>query len=241
MKMLAASSGLLLVLIVFFGGCTRVPTYTLEASIGTYSQQREAGSSDTRLGTVLVIRLREDGNSPKTSVAFTLAGPTGFTPLKETYPAGSEWIVVPLLQNAPLAGQYRLELSSGLTQTLELNDASQILPLTTITATLENNTVNVSWENVAKAVGYYVRLFNTANGSQVGSTVYTLSTQAQFQNVTVGNLAVVVYATNFDSVANDPSLPDQVLVSDSIASVKQGTGLQTTSTTSCRATMVAKD
>ncbi len=184
-------------------------------------QQREAGSSTTRLGTVLVLKLREDDGLSKTSVAFTLIGPTGFTPLKETYPAGSDWIVVPLLKTPPLVGEYQIELSSGLIQTLELKDASQTLALTNITAMLENNTVNVSWESVVGAVGYYVRLFNTANGSQAALTVYTLSTAAQFSNVATGNYSVVVYAANFDTVSEQPSLPDQLAMSDSITSVVQ--------------------
>ncbi len=212
-----------MLIVTVLSACTRAPSYTLEASIGTYLQQTEAGSSNTRFGTVLVLKLREDGEPPKTSVGFKLTGPTGFTPLEETYPAGSEWIVVPLLKVTPSVGAYQVELSSGMTQTLELKDASQTLPLANITATLENTTVNVAWESVTGAVGYYVRLFNTSNGSQVGSTVYTLSSQTQFQNITSGNFAVAIYAANFDTVTDNPTFPAQVNMSDSIATILQNT------------------
>jgi hypothetical protein len=211
-----------MLLVTVLSACTRAPTYTLEASIGTYLQQTEAGSSNTRLGTVLVLKLREDGEPPKTSLGFKLTGPTGFTPLEETYPAGSEWIVVPLLKVTPLAGTYQVEIASGLTQTLELKDVSQTLPLANITATLENSTVNVSWESVVDAVGYYVKLFNTNGGSRVGAIQYTLSAQVQFANAPKSNYAVGVFATNFDTVSDNPTLPVQIMMSDSISPVVQG-------------------
>jgi hypothetical protein len=223
------------------GSCTSGPNYTLESSLGTYLRQREVGSSNTQLGTVFVIKLREDNNPTKQTVNFTITGPTGFASIKESYAAGSDWVIVPAPDATPLVGQYRIELSSGLTQTLELQDASQTLALATIITTLENGTVNVSWTSVAGAVGYYVRLFNTANGSRVAPTVYTLSTQTLFQNVTQGSFAVAVYAANFDTVTDNPPLPARVNVSDSIGVVVQGgSGFVAKSSNVYRTYMIAK-
>jgi hypothetical protein len=230
-----------MVIVMILSACARVPIYTLEASLGTYLRQSDIGSPTTTVGTVLVLKLREGGDLPKTSVDFTLTGPTGFTPLKERYPAGVDWIVVPMRDNTPFAGEYQLELSSGLTQKLSLKDASQTLALTTITATLENTTVNVSWESVPGAVGYYVNLFNTNGGSKAKPTQYTLATQAQFTAVSKSNYAVGVYALNFDTVTDNPILPAQVNMSDSVAAVVQSNSQLPVNMSVLRAELIPKD
>jgi hypothetical protein len=209
-------------------GCTQVPTYTLESAIGTYLQQREIGSSATTLGTSLIVKLRADGATLTTKATVELTGPPTWNvgkPYKEIYSKGSQWAIFPIAEATPLIGEYHLSVTLAgqrLDQILTLSAITQ-LELANVSAVQQGTTISATWPGVPKAQGYYARLFYTNDGNQVGTTIYTLQPQVTL-TAPRGNYALGVYTVNFDVVSGDPSLPETLLVSDSITQVIQESG-----------------
>ena len=219
---------ILSLLLASCGSSERIKVH-LVASVGTYTQQVQLGSSDTVVGTSLMVKLQ--GDSSDEAITLTLTGPkswNGGKPYTFIYPAGSEWVVMAEAELPPLAGEYLLEADldkQQLSRTVELMDATTQLELTDITATLvaqdATSTVDITWTPVAGANGYFVKLLNGETGAQVVPTVYTLETEAQFDvsSAPSPDYVVAVYSMNVDTVTGNPALPAQFNLSDSIAVV----------------------
>ena len=228
-----SKSWLFAALSLFLAGCGSgsTPSLHLEAAAGTYTQQRQLGSSEVAFGTALIVKLR---TSRAQAATMTLTGPeswNGGAPYTFTYPAGSDWVVVAEAEVPPVEGEYRLEASVGeerVVHTVKLNSISEKLGLTNITATLnpqtETPTAEVKWAPVPNAKGYFARLFDAETGMQAVSDIYTTQTEARFdvsaraESVTY---VAAVYSATVDTVSDDPPLPDQFHLSDSIAMVER--------------------
>lgn len=215
--------------LVFLAACSRgeAPSQ-LQIALGPYTQQLELGSSNAEIGTALVVKLQRDLDEAST---LTLYGPenwNGGVPYRVTYPVGADWIIASEVDIAPVAGEYRLEAQIG-EKTLErifvLGDVNARLELTKISVALINEemqrSVEVSWTPVPNTRGYFVRLFDGETGQPVLPDVYTLSTSTRFDVSTLNatDFVVGVYSTTFNTVTEDPDLPEQFALSDSIAVV----------------------
>ena len=110
---------------------------------------------------------------------------------------------------------------------MTLSDTSQQLGVTELSATFSTeteNAVDVEWSPVTNAQGYYLRLFDGATGSQVAPDVYITEPSGQIvaSQLDEGRTYVVgVYSTSIDTVVDDPELPQQFNMSDSVAVVTQ--------------------
>ncbi len=224
---------LFVALSLFLAGCGSgsTPSLRLEVAAGTYTQQRQLGSSEVAFGTALIVKLR---TSRAQAATMTLTGPeswNGGAPYTFTYPVGSDWVVVAEAEVPPVEGEYRLEASVGeerVMHTVKLNSISEELELTNITAMLnaqaEAPTVEVKWTPVPNAKGYFARLFDAETGMQAVSDIYTIQTEARFDVSTRAEGATyvaAVYSATVDTVSDDPPLPDRFHLSDSIAMVER--------------------
>jgi hypothetical protein len=220
--------------VVILAGCSQGPKYVLESSVGTYLQQINPGSSDTKLGTVFVIKLQTDvGERSSTEAKVSITGPKSWNADQAfmfTQPP-SFYTIAPNVDANPLTGAYTITVDIAgqrLEQQLTLATINNQLPLATISATVQPTKVDVTWETITGARSYYAKLLNTASGRQVGETLYTLSTQTTFTDsliVANGNYAVALYAANFDTTLENPDLPEALAFSDSIASVQSAASL----------------
>jgi hypothetical protein len=206
------------------------PVYTLEASVGTYRQQKQSGSSESTLGTSLLFKLRVDGKLPPSGVALQVQGPSGWNAgavSRHFYPAGGEWMLSPEVDTAPIAGVYTIQGTLGgqvKTVSLTLSEPTSTLPLSTLLAplkTLEGGKLqaNVSWSAVEGAQGYFARILDGTLRVPASDDVYQKTLSASF---TFGppqsfhNYFALVYAANFETDSSDPVFPQQVNVSDSL-------------------------
>ena len=221
-------------------GGTEPVTLRLEGAVGTYMQQEAIGSKDSSLGTVFILKLEDsDGALPTEDAAVTISGPEGWNgsqPLTFEYPAESYWVIAPEVDAPPVTGSYQVELTLGeemLEQSLTLTNPDEQLELATITASFSEEVtpvVDVAWSPVSGATGYYVRLFDGTTAAQVKPDTYTLDTSVQFQADDLNperTYVAAVYSANIDTVTNDPRLPTQFNMSDSLAVVSStGSNLQ---------------
>ena len=226
--------GFFILLVFILTACesSKLNTFTLESSVGTYQQQLEVGSTTTQTGTVFIVKLKTaSGNLVQSDASITITGPQGWNadaPATFTYPAGSYWAIAPEVAAIPVTGTYEVAATltgSTFTQDVTLSDASQQLGVTELSATFSpktENTVDVEWSPVANAQGYYLRLFDGATGSQVAAEVYTTKTSEQITTSQIDErrtYVVAVYSTSIDTVVDDPTLPEQFNMSDSVAVV----------------------
>ena len=221
-------------------GGTEPVTLRLEGAVGTYTQQEVIGSGDSSLGTVFILKLEDAGGAlPTEDAAVTISGPEGWNgnqSLTFEYPTESYWVIAPEAGAPPVAGSYQVEVTLGeemLEQTLTLSDPDEQLELATITASFSEGAtpvVDVAWSPISGATGYYVRLFDGTTAAQVKPDTYTLDTSVQFQADdlnTERTYVAAVYSANIDTVTNDPRLPAQFNMSDSLAVVSStGDSLQ---------------
>jgi hypothetical protein len=235
------------VLVVLLTACPDTGgSLSLQASGGTYARQTNPGLSEVTLGTAIVVKLRTaSGDLVNTPVNVTITGPSGWNadrPSSFTYPAQAFWVVAPERAAPPIAGNYTVQANSkgqAITSNFSIADASQKLELATITATVQgsapNQNVEASWSAITNAAGYYARVLNGTTLVPASDDVYTLEAKAKMP---VGTLQAdaayftVVYAINFDSVAENPNLPTQFNLSDSLAVVPVATPLSSKTTTS---------
>lgn len=219
---------------------------SVQASGGTYARQTNPGLSDVTLGTAIVVKLRTaSGALVNAPVNVTITGPSGWNadrPSSFTYPAQAYWVVAPERAAPPIAGNYTVQANlkgQAITSNFAIAAASQTLELATITATVQgtapNQNVQASWSAITDAAGYYARVLNGTTLVPASDDVYTLEAKA---SMPVGTLQAdaayftVVYAINFDSVAENPSLPAQFNLSDSLAAVPVATPLSSKTTAS---------
>jgi hypothetical protein len=212
---------------------------SVQASGGTYARQTNPGLTDVTLGTAIVVKLRTaSGALTNAPVNITITGPSGWNadrPSSFTYPAQAYWVVAPERAAPPIAGNYTVQANSNgqaISSNFAIADASQKLELATITATVQgtapNQNVEASWSAITNAIGYYARVLNGTTLVPASDDVYTLEAKAKMPVGTLQSDAAyftVVYAINFDSVAENPSLPTQFNLSDSLAAVPVATPL----------------
>jgi hypothetical protein len=218
------------------------PNLTIEASGGVYTQQLQPGSSDIRLGTAMVVKLRVPTGRTTKDAAVRITGPNGWNqnqPVRFTYPAGADWVISPEVQAAPIAGTYDVAVTLANTESpissssrFEIQDATTPGTLATPIALTNVSRAGASadWADVAGAVGYYARIINITDGVKDSSEVYTLESKAAIpetgQSVDLDpNKAhdLVVFATTLDTVKADPVLPAVFKVSESFEAIQLDT------------------
>lgn len=204
-----------------------------EAAVGPYVQQKALGSSDTKVGTGVVIKLRDPNQNVGTIVVdIEMRGPAGWNnnePVKFAHPVGVEWYVQPV-SNAPVVpGTYTLiasvtnsKGSASKTITKQVVDPDLYLQLTNpIGKFYKNGLINrlsMNWGAVPKATSYYARAMDATAGTVVGEA-FTKDLKANFNVVapnTSHNYYSVLYAVNFDTTVANPTFPAQLAVSDSV-------------------------
>jgi hypothetical protein len=232
----------LLTLSTLLIACPEPPlTHTLEASLGTYAQQASAGPVGTTLGTGIVVKLRSsNGELPARAASVTVRGPIAWNDSAAVtfiYPAGAYWVTAPQTKATPVAGSYIVETVVGeerLTSTVNISEKPEAIATTTITGTVKgiapNQTVSASWTPVPNATGYYARVIDGTLGVPASDDVYTLEPRATFSVGTLNPARayfITVIATNYDTVMDNPVLPPELRMSDSIA----GLSLEQSNTT----------
>ncbi len=225
--------------VAVLAGCVEnPPPAVLEASAGTYAQQIGAESSEVKLGTAILVKLRTGtGVTPPRAASVTITGPSGWNgdaAATFTYPAGAYWVVAPQLEAAPLPGAYTVSAvfdGERLSQTINISDTPGVLESTKITTALEgdlaNQSVVTAWSAVPSAIGYYAKIVDGTLGVSASDDSYTLEPKT---TLPVGTLNparayfAVVVAANFDTVVDNPALPNTLSMSDSIVAVRGVTG-----------------
>ena len=217
---------LLFALLLFLNACSETPSSLhFEGAVGTYSQQLQSGASDVQVGTVFILKLKGgEGLLLERDAFVTVTGPEGWNGGEEmsfVYPAGSFWAIAPRPETAPLAGAYTVTVTQSgvvLERSLLLTNPLERLETTPITLSREGDGLEVTWTPVAGARGYYVRLFDGVTGAQVFPDRYTLATSLAFEGVEAeGEYVAALYSTNIDTVTDNPNLPPQFNMSDSLA------------------------
>jgi hypothetical protein len=218
------------------------PNLTIEASGGVYTQQLQPNSSETRLGTAMVIKLRVPSGRTLKDAAVRITGPNGWNqnqPARFTFPAGADWVIAPEIMAVPVAGTYDVAVTLANTEApisssirFEIQDATTPGALATPIALTNVSRAGASadWADVAGAVGYYARIVNITDGVKDSSEVYTLESKAAIpetgQSVDLDpNKAhdLVVFATTLDTVKADPILPAVFKVSESFEAIQLDT------------------
>jgi hypothetical protein len=230
---------LLLVLITTLAACNTTQPLIVSGSVGTYRYQITPGKTDAKLGTTLVLKLRVGANRLTGNAIVNVVGPATWNnnaALRFTYPAGSDWVMSPEQDIAPVAGTYTVTVnapqepgSPSQTSSLTLTDPMSSLDFSSITLSdITRSSLNATWTAVPNATGYIARLFNGTDNVFLSAPQYLNATNAAFPekgatldlNPNKNNL-VVVNAANFDTVMDDPALPAQVNVSDSASFIQQ--------------------
>jgi hypothetical protein len=222
-------------------GCPPVPArYTLKVSGGTYVQQTNAGQAEISIGTNIVVKLRtSEGKLPSSAGKVTLLGPNTWNNAQSVfffYPAGSAWVSAPQSKISLVVGTYVVRVvvdGELLESTFQILDLDSRLPLTMGVASYLNENdvqkVNVSWQPVTGAIGYYARVLDASVNQVVSSTFYTLGNSVEIPvDVLSPSRAyfVVVVATTLDTVADDPVLPSMFNSSDSLIALDITLGKQ---------------
>jgi hypothetical protein len=218
------------------------PNLIIEASGGVYTQQLQPNSSETRLGTAMVVKLRVPSGRTLKDAAVRITGPNGWNqnqPARFTFPAGADWVIAPKIMAVPVAGTYDVAVTLANAEApisssirFEIQDATTPGALATPIALTNVSRAGASadWADVAGAVGYYARIVNITDGVKDSSEVYTLESKAAIpetgQSVDLDpNKAhdLVVFATTLDTVKADPILPAVFKVSESFEAVQLDT------------------
>jgi hypothetical protein len=219
------------------------PNLLIEASGGVYTQQLQPGSSDVRLGTAMVVKLRVPTGRTTKDAAVRITGPSGWNqnqPARFTYPAGADWVISPEVLAAPLAGTYDVAVTLANTEApisssirFEIQDATTPGALATPIALSNVSRAGASadWADVPGALGYYARIVNITDGVKDSGEVYTLESKAVFPEVGGQTMDLdpnkahdlVVYATTLDTVKADPVLPAVFKVAESVESLQLDT------------------
>lgn len=189
------------------GGCSSPPQAKLQASIGAYN------AATTGRSYLLVLRPQQQPNSITVNVSgpggysesITLQSATSRTPSGVWWQVG--WNAGPTLSS----GTYTFSaLIDGQTEQVSVNvDTSSTLARPTVS--IGNNpttrSVTASWNQVAGAGAFLVRLVNRSTGNVVASTrVTSLSTTFSSLNLSISDqYAVEVYAAS-SNIANDPPI-----------------------------------
>lgn len=224
----------LILLAVGLTGCgssTTTPEPTpapFQASIGTYLRQGTIGDSEANLATGLATTLSDaKGNPPAAPVTLEITGPTGWNgnePVTATYPAGAHWYVQSITTTTPDPGAYSVKVLDGelkgqkLTVTFQNTKAS--LALTSPKGQFSAQKLNLAWTAVSGAAAYYATAMDATTGTSVGEA-FTKSAAATLTGTLnpSHNYYAVVYAANFDVTSQAPTLPAQLMVSESIGPV----------------------
>jgi hypothetical protein len=238
-------------------GGTPILPFKLEASTGTYRYQLGANTQDSKLGTAFIVKVRNpDGSRPTLDVPIRIAGSSiwnGGLPVDLIYPKFAYWVMVSRVDAVPLVEPFRVFVNStratGEVQ-VQISDPTKQLELATIRSQVadkvDGQQINADWDAVPNAIGYLARLMDGTDGIPVADNQYTLANQASF-NVTALNLAhahfVVVMSSTINTVADDPQLPTQFDVSDSLTELNQTTvaGLQPKATRQAQAKRLRDD
>jgi hypothetical protein len=219
------------------------PNLIIEASGGVYTQQLQPNSSETRLGTAMVVKLRVPLGRTAKDAAVRITGPSGWNqnqPARFTYPAGADWVISPEVKAAPVTGTYDVAVTLANTETpisssirFEIQDATTPGALATPIALSNVSRAGASadWADVPGVVGYYARIVNITDGVKDSSEVYTLESQAVIPEAGGQTMDldpnkahdVIVYATTLDTVKTDPVLPAVFRVSESVESLQLDT------------------
>ena len=212
-----------------------IPGYVLEVSGGTYTQQQQIDSKDVVVGTSVIVKLRTgSGDLVSSKGTVTIHGPQGWNAdaaATFSYPTRAYWAVSSVLKAVPVAGDYQVDVVLGnekVTGKFSIADPTLQLPLADITLNLQgdapNQIVQINWNTVPSALGYYTRVMDGTTGTTASGVIYTLTNKAE---VLVGTLNpahqyyAVVYAASVDTETNEPTLPTQFNVSDSFAAINQ--------------------
>jgi hypothetical protein len=253
---------LLFVLIATLAACNTSQPLIVSGSVGTYRYQTTPGKTDAKMGTTLVFKLRIGANRLTGNGIVSVTGPATWNnnaALRFTYPAGSDWVMSPEQDIAPVAGTYTVTVnapqepgSPSQTSSLTLTDPSSTLELSSITlSNITRSSLNATWTAVPGATGYIARLFNGTDNVFLSRPQYLTTTQAAFPETGTTfdlspnkNNLVVLQTTNFDTVIDDPAMPDQVNVSDSATFIQQpqitSANLQTRGASKSRANLIVK-
>jgi hypothetical protein len=240
--------------------CPSIPTRpVLNAVGGSYQYQTTPGKSETKIGSAFAIQLRSSTNQRLTANAgITIRGPTRWNNdqvLKLTYPSGSDWVLLPQSEIAPVAGNYSVEASgvagtSGEPTSVNFSiGGAQSMPLTTIVLSdISRTSVTGEWTNLEPAQSYIARIYNGTDAVFLGSPNYLKTTSASFiANAGEFDLSptktnvFVVYALNFDATAEKPTFPSELQVSDSASFIDaQGLGAKSVNRISARDGLLVK-
>jgi hypothetical protein len=212
--------------------CGGDPTPTISGAMGTYTYQVTPAGMTNKIGTAITLQLRINGQRIPSDAEVTVTGPSGWhpTPTKFTYPKNSDWVLSPEIDISPVIGDYIISAkflgegrSVATSATLRLNDPTAALTTAKIAlSNVSRTSVSGSWNAVPSAEGYFARLYNGTDAIYMTKTIYTKDLKADFPisgspidlNPVKTNAFTVVSA-NFDTVIDDPRLPDQVNFSDS--------------------------
>jgi hypothetical protein len=253
---------LMFVLIATLAACNTSQPLIVSGSVGTYRYQTTPGKTDAKMGTTLVFKLRVGANRLTGNGIVSVTGPATWNnnaALRFTYPAGSDWVMSPEQDIAPVAGTYTVTVnapqepgSPSQTSTLTLTDPTSTLDFSSITLSdITRSSFNTTWTAVPNATGYIARLFNGTDNVFLSAPQYLNTTNAAFPekgatldlNPNKNNL-VVVNAANFDTVIDDPALPTQVNVSDSASFIQQpqitSANMKTRAAIKARANLIVK-
>ena len=229
----------LLVLTLSLAACNTNQPLMVAGAVGTYHYQITPGQTDAKLGTTLVVQVRVGANRLTGNAIVSVAGPTTWNngaALRFTYPAGSDWVMSPEMDIAPIVGTYTVTVnapqepgSPSQTSTLTLTDASTTLDFSSISLSdISRSSLNATWTAVPNATGYIARLFNGTDNVFLSAPQYLNATSAAFPEKGASldlspnkNNLVVVQTANFDTVIDNPALPAQVNVSDSATFIQQ--------------------
>ncbi len=218
------------------------PNLTIEASGGVYTQQLQPNSSDTRLGTAIVVKLRIPSGRTVKDAAVRITGPNGWNqnqPARFTYPAAADWVIAPEIMAVPVTGTYDVAVTLASAEApisssirFEIQDATTPGTLATpiVLSNVSRAGASADWTDVPGTVGYYTRIVNITDGVKDSSEVYTLESKAVIpeagQSMDLDpNKAhdLLVFATTLDTVKADPVLPAVFKVSESFEAVQLDT------------------
>jgi hypothetical protein len=208
------------------------PIPTIVGAVGTYNYQITPGQTETKVGTAITLQIRLNGQRVPADAEVSITGPNGWhpTPTRFVYPKNSDWVASPEVDIPPLVGDYtiivKLPFDGRMVTTsvpLKLLDNQPLMPLTSIVLSdVTQTSVKGNWVTVTGANGYYARLLNGTDAIFISSAIYTNALDASFP-INGSNLNLnpnktnlfVVSAANFDTVSDNPTLPQQINFSDS--------------------------
>jgi hypothetical protein len=228
--------GLLLGMIAVLNACTQPPELPLSvARGGTYNYQVQPGTNTAKLGTTILLKLREsDGSKIRNSAQIKVIGPAtwnGDKPVSFVYPTNADWALSPQTDVPPVKGTYQIQIlmvnrnneKVEATDSFSIQDAALVLEFPTISVTEATRaTVVGNWTAVAGSNGYFTHLFNGTDGVNESKTAYLKELSVKFPENASETIALnpskfnlmVVYSANFDTTKENPELSDQINISD---------------------------